>query len=146
MARDTRPRSDWSRQFDSVFKPRTGLPGSRRGRVLLVFSAFLIVEAAFVIQLLEQGHRSIVGFVLWGIWAAVCLAWVFLPQLNAEDAPGHQRMARQVGLAALGIGLVITLASLVAPLSLPAWWPLAAGSGAVAAVAGVLGVLEWRQA
>lgn len=142
--RDPRPASDWSRQFDSVFKPRTNLPGSRRGRFLLVFALLLVFEAWFIISLLEQGQPLGVGGVLWAVWLLVCVAWTFVPYLGAaKDAPGHQRIARQVGLFALVAGLVVSAGSTLAGLTLPVWWPIVVVSVAAGAAAGTLGVLEW---
>lgn len=145
MARDPRPIGDWSRQFDSVFKPRQNLPGSRRGRYLVVFAAFLLVESAFIIQLMSAGQPLGIGWWLWGIWLAFCLGLTFLPQLGAaNDAPGHQRIARMIFLGGMMLGLAVTALGRVTSLVLPDWWPLVAVSVIVAASAGVLGVLEWR--
>lgn len=146
MARDPRPRNDWSRQFDSVFKPRQ-FPGSRRGRFLIVFALFLIVEAAYVIVMGRQGNPITVAAMLWAAWLIVCLVWMFMPQFGAEtDAPAHQRLARIVGMVVLGLGLLVYLAGVIGVLTLPVWWPVAVTSAAVAASALVLGVLELRPA
>lgn len=143
MVSDPRPRGDWSRQFDSVFKPRPNLPGSRRGRILLVFALFLLAEVAFVISLLEQGQTIGIGGVLWGTWLVVCVGLTFIPRFGAAtDAPGHQRIARQVGFWSLVLGLGVSALSTLAGVSLPAWWPMLVVSASVGAAAGVLGVLE----
>lgn len=143
MVRDPRPPGDWSRQFDSVFKSRPNLPGSRRGRFLIVFALFLLVEAAFVISLLEQGQSLGIGGVLWALWLVVCVALAFVPRFGAAtDAPGHQRIARQVGLWSLVAGLGLSALSTFTSVALPAWWPMVVASVAAGAAAGVLGVLE----
>lgn len=145
MERDPRPRSDWTRQFDSVFKPRQNLPGSRRGRLLIVFALFLIVEAAFIISLMQQNQPLGIGRALWLAWLLVCVGLTYVPRFGAaNDAPGHQRIARQVGFWALAAGLVASAGSTLLGVTLPSWWPMVVVSAAVGAAAGVLGVLEWR--
>lgn len=146
MVRDERSRSDWTRQFDSVFKPRQNLPGSRRGRFLIVFSVFLIAEAAFIISLLRDGQPLGIGGALWAVWLLVCLLWTFLPQLGAaEDAPRHQRTARQVGFWALVAGLLVAAGTALFDQGLPNWWPIVVATTAASAAGIVLGVLEWRR-
>lgn len=147
MARDPRPRNDWTRQFDSVLKPRQNLPGSRRGRFLIVFALFLVAEAAYLIVRGSEGQPITVAAVLWAAWLIACLVWLFVPQFGAEsDAPANQRLARLVGASVFGAGLLVYLAGVVGVAQLPVWWPVAAISAAVASASIVLGVLEWRQA
>ncbi|MGB3956124.1 MAG: hypothetical protein WBL05_12720 [Brooklawnia sp.] len=144
MARDPRDVNDLSRIVDSVFKPRR-VPGSRRGRLLIVFALFLVVEAAFVIQLLAQGQPLGIPGLLWGVWLAVCLAWIFVPRLGAAaDAPGNQQAARNILLIGLGIGLLTSAAGTLDAVNLPGWWLVLVISLAVAASGLVLGVLELR--
>ncbi|GEM_PF-6088086 len=144
MARDPRSINDLSRITDSVFKPRQ-MPGSRRGRFLIVFAVFLVVEAAFVVSLILQDQPIGIGGVLWAIWLLVCVAWLFVPQLGAaNDSPGSQRIARGVLFAVLVTGLVIGAVGALGGLVLPGWWTIVAASSAVGAAAFVLGILELR--
>ncbi len=140
MARDTRSPGDWTRQFDSVFKPRQ-MPGSRRGRFLIVFSLFLIAEALFVAATMgQQGGTNRTALILWAVWLAVCVAWILLPLAGAdEDAPHHQKLARIVGAAILIVGL---LARVLLADMLPVWWLVGTATAAVAGAGLVLGVLE----
>lgn len=139
MARDQRPRSDWTRQFDSVFKPRQ-VPGSRRGRFLIVFSLFLIGEAIFLAATMVEGQISRPALILWAVWLVACVAWILLPLAGADrDAPHNQRLARLVGMAILIAGLV---ARVLFADELPVWWLIGTASAAVAGAGIVLGVLE----
>lgn len=147
MVSDPRPRNDWSRQLDSVFRPRTNLPGSKRGRFLVVFALFLLGETAFTVSLWRAGESAGIGTLLWAVWLAVCVLWTFVPSFGAaNDSPGHQRVARLVGFWTLLAGLVFSAAAALSGLALPRWSPIVAASVAVGAAAGVLGVLEWRTA
>lgn len=144
MARDPRSINDLSRITDSVLKPRQ-MPGSRRGRFLIVFAVFLVVEAAFVVSLMTQGQPIGMGGALWALWLLACVAWLFVPQLGAaNDAPGNQRIARGVLFLALMIGLVVGAIGSAGVFVLPGWWTIVATSCAVGAAALLLGVLELR--
>lgn len=144
VARDPRAVNDLSRIVDSVFKPRR-FPGSRRGRLLIVFALFLVVEAAFVVQVVAQGEPTGIAGLLWAVWLLVCLVWIFVPKLGAAgDAPANQQTARNILLVALALGLLTTAVSASGAFVLPAWWLILVVSGAVAASALVLGILELR--
>ncbi len=143
MARDPRPHNDWTRQFDSVFKPRQNLPGSRRGRFLIVFALFLVAEAAYLIVRGSEGQPITVAAVLWAAWLIAwsgCSCRSSVPRRSGQPAAGPA--GRCLGVRCWAVGLP---GRRVGVAQLPVWWPVAAISAAVASASIVLGVLEWRR-
>lgn len=138
--RDTRNPSDMGRMMDSMFRPRE-FAGSRRGRILVVLSAFLIIETAMLITQLQAQADASFAWALWVLWLVCCLAFVGVPQLGAgEDSPAARRTTLVIAVVCAVAGLSVFGVIALLGHGLPSYWWMIVVSVTVAVSTAHLGV------
>lgn len=128
---------------------------SRRGLVCLLFAGASAMFTFNTVMKMQDGPLHPGSVVLWAIWLAVPLAWVFgrggwrftareRAIISDELVQSHQQRAAQVAMLIMMTGLLVAAAGALGYLVVPTWWPVAVLGGAVAAIGIVFGVLEIR--
>jgi hypothetical protein len=117
-----------------------------RGKICLIFSLVSVIWAVVLIDQVESGQIHGITVMAWAVWVFTTSMWVFgqpgrwkwtvreRAVINDELTHEHQRSAALAALAALGLGVALGCVAVLARVTLPAWWPIAAATaGACAA-------------
>lgn len=137
---DARNPNDMGRIMDSMFRPRE-FAGSRRGRVLVVLSAFLGVETALLITQIQAGANANFAWALWTLWLVCCVLAAVVPQFGADqDTPAARRTTAVIAVACAVVGLSVFGAIALLGHSVPSYWLMIVAAVTVAVSTAHLGV------
>lgn len=129
---------------------------AKRGLVCLLFSLASLAFTGVTIMALADGPLHPARILLWAIWLAVPLGWVFgRPgglQFSAREraivtdelVQAHQQRATRVAMVVLASGLAVQAAEALGLVLLPVWWPVAALGLGIASAGLTFAISELR--